>query len=497
MGYEEMMKDLRAAFGTGKTRSYEWRVSQLTALIKFVEENQKEINDALHKDLHKHHLESTVTETQMCISEAVDCINNLKEWMKPEKVRKTPLYLMDSAYIQSEPFGTILIIGAWNYPFQLTLLPLIGAIAAGNCVVLKPSEVSEATAKMLEDLLPKYVDNDCIKVINGGVPETTALLENRWDFIMYTGNSTVARIIMTAASKYLTPVLLELGGKSPVYVDKGCDLNIVANRLCWGKFVNAGQTCIAPDYVMCSKDIQDDLIDKVKQTIQEFYSENPKESESYGRIVNTRHWQRVQKLKAGGEIAFEGKDVEEEKYICPTVLKNVKLTDPIMKDEIFGPLLPILPVEDYNAAIDIINEREKPLALYLFTSNSKVTADFRNKTSSGALLVNDTMLHGGLNTLPFGGVGNSGMGRYHGKHSFDAFSHQKAVLEKALSMEKANSLRYPPYNDSKLGWLKWIMQKKVKKGGMFGFLPFMVMGAMFAMFAKKDIRDRFLQVFQK
>jgi len=377
-----------------------------------------------------------------------------------------------------------LIIGAWNYPFQLTILPVIGAIAAGNCVVIKPSELSEHTAKMLENLLPKYMDNDCIKVINGAVPETTALLNERWDFIMYTGNSMVAKIVMQAAAKHLTPVLLELGGKSPCYVDQSADLTTVARRLCWGKFCNAGQTCIAPDYVMCKPKIQNELIEKVREVITEFYSQNPKNSDSYGRIVNTRHWQRIQKLKAGCEVAVGGDDVEEEKYIAPTVLRDVKATDAVMQDEIFGPLMPIMPVEDHNEAIKYINDREKPLALYVFSTDKSMVSDFRDKTSSGAVLVNDTLIHGGLNTLPFGGVGGSGMGGYHGKHSFDAFSHKKAVLEKSLALDQVNQLRYPPYSDSKLGWLKWVMKKKVKKAGLMGFLPFMVLGGMFAMFVK-------------
>lgn len=482
--YEELMKDLRSTFASGRTRSYEWRVAQLKALMLFMEENEQKINDCLYEDLHKHQLETKVMETQMCMNDAIESLNNLKKWMAPEKVSKTALYMMDSAYIQSEPFGVMLVIGAWNYPFQLALLPVIGAIAAGNCVVLKPSELSEATAKLFEEYLPKYIDNDCIKVVNGGVPETTELLKHRWDFIMYTGNSMVARIVMAAASKHLTPVLLELGGKSPVYVDKDTDLDTVARRICWGKFANAGQTCIAPDYVMCPKEVQDELIDKVKKTIEEFYSKEPQKSESLGRIVNARHYQRIQMLKKGADIAMGGDDIEEEKYIAPTVLRDVKLTDPVMQDEIFGPLLPIMPVKDHAEAIQIINDREKPLSLYVFSNKKSIVTDFRDQTSSGALLINDTIVHGGLATLPFGGVGNSGMGRYHGKFSFDSFSHKKAVLEKSLGMDQVNQLRYPPYTDSKLGWLKWVLKKKVKKSGMFGFLPFMVMGTMIAMFFK-------------
>jgi len=483
--YDALLQKMRNAFNSGKTRSFSWRQKQLKGLLSLLEDNHDAINEALHQDLNKHFQESDVMETQMCIGEVIDTINSLGDWMKPEKVKKNILFMMDSAYIQNEPFGVTLVIGAWNYPIQLVILPLLGAIAAGNCCVVKPSELSEATAALLEKLIPKYLDNDCYQVVNGGIPETTALLEQRWDFIFYTGNSTVGKIIMTAACKHLTPVLLELGGKSPVYIDKDVDLQVVARRLCWGKFVNCGQTCVAPDYIMCPAELQEELISNCKTVLNEFYSNDAKESENYGRIVNKRHWQRIQKLKGTCEVAVGGGDIEEDRYIAPTILKNVQLSDAIMQEEIFGPLMPIMPVKDHNEAIQIINEKEKPLALYVFTNNKEVSQAFNSRTSSGAYLVNDTIMHGGLSTLPFGGVGNSGMGRgYHGKFSFDAFSHKKAVLEKSLALDQVNVLRYPPYSEKKLGWLNWIMKKKVKKAGLMGMLPFIVMGGMVAAFSQ-------------
>ncbi|CAL1533517.1 unnamed protein product [Lymnaea stagnalis] len=482
--YEQVVKDLRASYATGKTRSLQWRVAQLKAIIKLFEENESAIFEALFKDLHKNKAEAAIMETMLCVNDAVNAINNLNDWTKPEKVAKGAIYMMDNAYIMKEPLGVTLIIGAWNYPVQLTILPLIGAIAAGNCAVLKPSEMAEETARFLEEVVPKYLDNDCVRVINGGVKETTALLQVRFDHIFYTGNSVVGKIVMEAAAKYLTPVILELGGKSPVYVDKGTDLEIVARRLSWGKFCNAGQTCIAPDYVMCPKDIQEGLVEKVKSAIEEFYTKDPKSSDSYGRIINERHFQRLQRLKKGATAAYEGEDDEKERYIAPTVIPNVKLSDPIMQDEIFGPLMPIVPVTDHKEAIEIINGREKPLSLYVFTNNKSIGQEFRDRTSSGALLINDTVVHAGLTTLPFGGVGNSGIGSYHGKHSFNAFSHDKPVMEKSLALDQVNSMRYPPYTEKKLGWVKWLMAKKVKRQGFFSFMPFIAIGVIISMMFK-------------
>ncbi|KAL8581229.1 hypothetical protein ACOMHN_038329 [Nucella lapillus] len=482
--YGKMISAMRDVFRTGRTRNYEWRRNQLNGLLKMIEENESKLCEVLYQDLHKHKMESMVMELNMCRADVVTALDNLSDWTKPQMVQKGLLYKMDTAYIRNEPLGVTLVLGAWNYPVQLNLLPLIGAVAAGNCCILKPSEMAEKTAHLLEELLPKYVDQDCIKVVNGGVPETTALLAERFDFIFYTGSSTVGRIIMAAAAKYLTPVVLELGGKSPVYVDSGVDLSVVARRLMWGKFCNAGQTCVAPDYVMCTADIQEKLLVKLKELIPEFYTENPKTSDSYGRIINTRHFKRVQKLMEGATVAVGGEMDEAENYIAPTVLRDCKLSDPIMQEEVFGPLLPIVPVRDHLEAAERIADGEKPLAMYIFSNNSNVVRVLKENTSSGAFLVNDTMVHGGLCTLPFGGVGNSGMGSYHGKFTFDAFSHQRACLEKSLALESVNSLRYPPYTEKKMGWLKWIMVSKPRRGGLLGFFPFLILGAILAVFMK-------------
>ncbi|XP_025090313.1 aldehyde dehydrogenase family 3 member B1-like isoform X4 [Pomacea canaliculata] len=481
----KMIQGLRSIFRTGRTRSLKWRLAQLNSLIKLLDENGEKICQALFEDLHKHNMESYVMEINMCKNDAVFNINNLRSWMQPQQVPKGLLNKMDDAYIRYEPYGTALIIGAWNYPIQVTLLPLIGAIAAGNCVVLKPSELAPKVATLLEELIPKYLDQECIKVVNGGIPETTLLLEQRFDIIFYTGNTTVGRIVMAAASKYVTPVVLELGGKSPVFIDGNADMNVVARRIAWGKFCNAGQTCIAPDYVMCTVETQEKLLDKMKVVLEEFYTTNAQTSESFGRIINARHFQRVYKLMEGANIAIGGQTDESDLFIAPTVLRDVKLTDPVMQEEIFGPLLPIVPVRDHQEAIEIINDREKPLAMYIFSTDKGLVRTIKESTSSGGFCVNDTLIHAAVPTLPFGGVGNSGMGAYHGKFTFDTFSHKRGCLEKSLGLESFNSLRYPPYNEKKLGWLQWILVQKPRRTGLLGFFPFVVLGVFLAVFFKK------------
>ncbi|CAG2184578.1 ALDH [Mytilus edulis] len=477
--FTELVNGMKTAFRSGKTKSYEWRRQQLEGVLKLMDENREEITDALKKDLHKPKLEAVVFEIDFCRNDLIETMNNLKEWMKPEKVKKSLMNLMDTAYIKKEPYGVALVIGAWNYPIQLTIMPLFGALAAGNCVLLKPSEVSWNTAQLLEKLIPKYLDNDCVKVVNGGVAETTALLKERYDYVFYTGNTFVGKIVMKAASEYLTPVTLELGGKSPVYVDKNCDLKAVANRLMWGKTCNAGQTCIAPDYVMCTKDVQEQLIQSMKTTLGEFFPDDPSKSESYGRMT-------VKKMIDSNQdsIAIGGDTNEKDNYISPTILKDIKFTDAAMNEEIFGPVLPIIPVGNEDDAIEHIVSGEKPLAMYVFTNDNTVKDKFRNSTSSGGLVINDTMMHAGVMTLPFGGVGNSGMGAYHGKLTFDTFSHNRACLERELKMESLQSIRYPPYTQRKMGNIRWATTKKLKGRSLMSYVPFFVIGTIAAYIIK-------------
>jgi aldehyde dehydrogenase (NAD+) len=381
---------------------------------------------------------------------------NLRRYMKPEKVA-TPLPLQPGkSVIVREPLGVVLVISAWNYPIALAITPLAGALAAGNCAVLKPSEVAPKTSALLAELLPKYLDASAVEVIEGGVPETSELLAQRFDHIFYTGSTNVGRIVMTAAAKHLTPVTLELGGKSPCVIDRDVDLAVAARRVAWGKFYTTGQTCIAPDYVLCHAAVHDAFVAQLVATIREFWGDDPKASPDYGRVVNARHHKRLMGLIPGsGVLATGGQADEQDRYIAPTVLTDVLPDSKLMGEEIFGPILPVLKVDDMDAAIRFINARPKPLALYLFSSNERSYEAVVSRTSSGGLVHNHTIMHFAVQNLPFGGVGDSGMGAYHGRHSFDTFSHKKAVLKKPTGIDL--SLQYPPYTESKKSWLKRLL----------------------------------------
>ncbi|XP_069827872.1 aldehyde dehydrogenase family 3 member A2 [Dendropsophus ebraccatus] len=460
---KKIVNTARQAFATGKTRSLDFRIQQLQALKTMIVENDAEIKEALKADLHKNDCSAYSYEMMGLIAEIDLCIDNLYDWAAPQHVKKTLMTLGDEVYINYEPLGVVLVIGAWNYPLVVCLQPVVGAIAAGNAVVIKPSEVSEHTAKALEKFIPRYLDKELYPVVNGGVAETTELLAERFDHIFYTGNTNVGKIIMTAAAKFLTPVTLELGGKSPCYVDKDCDIDIASRRIAWGKFVNCGQTCIAPDYILCDKSIQGKLIEKMKESLKEYYGDNPKESPDYERIINKRHFNRVLNLLKGEKVAIGGEHDESTCYIAPTVLTDVKPEAKVMQEEIFGPLLPIINVKDVDEAIQFINKGEKPLALYAFANNKKVIKKMISQTSSGGVTGNDVFMHFTVAELPFGGVGHSGMGAYHGKHSFDTFSHKRSCLIKSLSMEGVNKLRYPPYSQKKVDWAKFILLGKMNK----------------------------------
>ncbi|XP_030684079.1 aldehyde dehydrogenase family 3 member A2 isoform X3 [Nomascus leucogenys] len=353
----------------------------------------------------------------------------------------------------------------------------------GNAVIIKPSELSENTAKILAKLLPQYLDQDLYIVINGGVEETTELLKQRFDHIFYTGNTAVGKIVMEAAAKHLTPVTLELGGKSPCYIDKDSDLDIVCRRITWGKYMNCGQTCIAPDYILCEASLQNQIVWKIKETVKEFYGENIKESPDYERIINLRHFKRILSLLEGQKIAFGGETDEATRYIAPTVLTDVDPKTKVMQEEIFGPILPIVPVKNVDEAINFINEREKPLALYVFSHNHKLIKRMIDETSSGGVTGNDVIMHFTLNSFPFGGVGSSGMGAYHGKHSFDTFSHQRPCLLKSLKREGANKLRYPPNSQSKVDWGKFFLLKRFNKEKL-GLLLLTFLGIVAAVLVK-------------
>ncbi|KAK8692213.1 hypothetical protein V6N13_075687 [Hibiscus sabdariffa] len=462
---KEVLKELRASFVAGKTKSYEWRVSQLTAILKMLQENEQPIVSALRDDLSKPELESSIFEIGMLRNSCRLALKEMKHWMKPEKAKTSLTTFPSSAEIVSEPLGVVLVISAWNYPFLLSLDPVVGAIAAGNAIVLKPSEIAPASSSLLAKLVADYMDGSCIKVVEGAVPETSALLEQKWDKIFYTGNGRIARIVMTAAAKHLTPVVLELGGKSPVIVDSDIDLKVATRRIIAGKWAcNNGQACISPDYIITTKDNAVKLVDSFKCELEQFYGKNPLDSKDLSCIVNSNHFDRLLKLldedKVSSKIAHGGERDETNLKIAPTILLDVPKNSLIMKEEIFGPLLPIIVVDKVEESFDVIKScGGKPLAAYLFTKNKKLTGKFVAEVSAGGLVVNDTTVHLAEHNLPFGGVGDSGMGSYHGKFSFDAFSHKKAVLYRGLGGDA--SLRYPPYTPGKLRLLQALLSGSI------------------------------------
>ncbi len=448
-----LVDDLRQSFRRGTTRPLAWRRRQLAALEALLKENVDELVATLQKDLGKPTLEAYTTDVAVVIGEARQALKKLASWTRPEKVR-TPLVQQPAkARILREPLGVVLIIAPWNYPVQLLLSPLVGALAAGNCVVLKPSEITAHTSAALARLVPKYLDPECITLIEGAVEETSALLEQRFDHIFYTGNGVVAKVVMEAAAKHLTPVTLELGGKSPCIVAADADLDVTARRIAWGKFLNAGQTCVAPDYVLAPEGRADELIEKIAGAVRDFYGDDPRKTSDYGRIASVRHHRRLMALmKDGGDVALGGESDEEERYIAPTILRNVASDSAIMTEEIFGPLLPVLEVKDVDEAIEFVNEREKPLALYVFTADAKTQEKVLEQTSSGGACVNATIWQLANPNLPFGGVGPSGMGSYHGRDSFEAFSHRKSVVTKSTRIDP--KIIYPPYTEGKTKLVK-------------------------------------------
>ena len=439
----ELVARLRSTFDSGKTRPLAWRRAQLEGLIRFAQENDQALIDALRADMGKPELEARVADVGQITIEAKLALKNLKKWTRPESAGTIPL--MGKSFVVRDPLGVVLIIAPWNYPVGLLLSPLVGAIAAGNAAVLKPSEVTAHTSAVLAELLPKYIDTEAIALVEGGVPETSALLEERFDHIMYTGNGSVAKVVMEAAVKNLTPVTLELGGKSPCIVDRTADLKVAARRIAWGKFMNAGQTCIAPDYILAEESIEEELIGETKKSVEAFYSGDTRDNPDYTRIVNSKHHERVSRLIEGQEVAFGGETRAEDCYIEPTVLRNVSPDSPVMQSEIFGPVLPVLRIKDVDQAIQFVNQGEKPLALYLFSSDSSAEERVLGSTSSGGVTINGTIMHIANSKMPFGGVGPSGMGAYHGRHTFETFSHRKAVLKRGFRFDL--KMMYPPYTE--------------------------------------------------
>ena len=438
-----LVEDVRRFFDTGGTRPIAWRRKQLERLLALVTERETELCEAVAADFGKPRFEAWATETGFVASDVKHTLAKLARWMRPERAPTNLTAMPGSSRIVREPLGCVLIIAPWNYPIQLVLSPLAAALAAGNCAVLKPSELTPHVSAVLAKLVPEYLDRQAVRVVGGAVDETTALLRERWDHIFFTGGGTVGRVVMEAAAKHLTPVTLELGGKSPCIVDDDVDMETAARRIVWGKFLNAGQTCIAPDYLLVNRQIKPALLAAMQQAIHEFYGEDPAQSPDYGRIVNDRHFGRLSQLLQDGQLVTGGIVDPAQRYIAPTILDQVGLDTAVMQDEIFGPILPVLDYGDIGEAIALIKARPKPLALYLFTRNAALQESVLTQTSSGGVCINDTVMQIAPSSLPFGGVGQSGMGSYHGKASFDGFSHYKSIMVKNFWFDI--NWRYAPY----------------------------------------------------
>ncbi len=443
--------ELRATFESGKTQGYAWRLQQLGRLERMLEEHRQDLLGALEADLGKSRHEGWVAELIVCPAEVAHAKKHLRSWMAPVKVPTPKVLQPAKCSVRPEPLGVALILGPWNYPLQLMLLPLVGALSAGNCAVLKPSELAAHSSHLLAELVPRYLDQDSVRVVEGGAEVAGSLLQERFDHIFFTGSDVVARTVMSAAARHLTPVTLELGGKSPAIVERSADLGVTANRIAWGKFVNAGQTCVAPDYVLVERPVEEALLAQLIRAIRQFYGDDPRQSPDYGRIVNERHHQRLVRLLEGCSVMHGGEHDPASRYIAPTLLRGMRPDSAVMTEEIFGPLLPVLPVDSIGDALSFVNARPRPLALYVFTRDRAVAERVLGATSSGGACVNDAVVHLGVHDLPFGGVGESGFGAYHGRHGFETFSHRKGILDKSFQLDL--DLRYPPYDEQKVKWL--------------------------------------------
>jgi aldehyde dehydrogenase (NAD+) len=458
LDFSGLVGELRSTFDARLTRSLQWRHEQLSQMEKMLVENEDDFLAALAADVGKPSIEGWVTDVAFARGEIKLLNSKLEKWTADEKVRMPMTVQPATGRIVREPLGVALVIAPWNYPIQLLLVPMAAAIASGCVVVGKPSELAPASSAALARLAPKYLDPRAIAIVEGGIAESDALLRERWDTIFYTGNGHVARVIARAAAEHLTPVTLELGGKSPVIVDRDADLKVAANRIVWGKFLNAGQTCVAPDHVLVHEAVRDELTDRMTNAIAAMYGSDPQQSPDYARIVNARHFARLEGLMARGvSIASGGRTDAGDRYIEPTLMADVAADAPVMEEEIFGPLLPIIGVSDVDAAIDRVNAGDKPLALYAFSRDPKTLDHVVAHTSSGGVALNHVVLQLLPPGLPFGGVGQSGTGAYHGRANIDAFSHRKSVLAKPTRMDPP--LLYPPFTRVK----KWIIRQAMTR----------------------------------
>ncbi|WP_436513144.1 aldehyde dehydrogenase [Clostridium thermobutyricum] len=454
---KKVFLDQKEFFKTGKTKNIDFRIDALKKLKKAIKENEEDFLIALNKDLGKSKFEGYATEIGIVYDEINIHLKNLRYWVRKKKVKSSIIYFPSKNYIYKEPYGVALIIGPFNYPFQLVIAPLIGAISAGNCAVIKPSESSLNTSLLLEKVINKTFQGNYIKVVapTEGKEAVTELINTPYDYIFFTGSVGVGKIVMEAAAKNLTPLTLELGGKSPCIVDKDSKIELAAKRIVWGKLLNAGQTCVAPDYLMVHKDIKDELLKKLVEEIEKQYGKDIKNNEEYPRIIRERDTEKLKEYFNDGKIYYGGEYDISDRFIHPTILTDVQANSPVMENEIFGPILPVIEFSDIDEAINFVNSRPKPLALYYFSESSSNIEKVLKDTTSGGVTINDTVIHVAQTSLPFGGVGNSGMGDYHGKASFETFSHSRSVVKRGTFIEF--NIRFAPFKD-KIKLLKKVMK---------------------------------------
>lgn len=453
MDFQNILSDQRNLFNSQKTKNLKFRKMYLEKLKEVLLKNDELLYDSIYKDFGKSKFDTFTTEISFVLKDIDYFLKNLNSLAKPKKVRTNLANQLGSSKIYPEPLGCTLVIGAWNYPYQLSLSPVVAALAAGNTCILKPSEIAENTMKAMAKIINENFPKDYFYVAEGGIEETTEILKLKFDKIFFTGSPKVGQIIYEAAAKHLTPVTLELGGKSPAIVTSSANFEVAAKRIVWGKFLNAGQTCVAPDYILVDEKVKDSFLDSLQSYIQKFNYHS--DSENYTQIINQRNFDRLVNLIDQEKVYFGGKTDAAKRYIEPTIMHDVTWNDKVMQEEIFGPILPVLTFKNFNEALLQIAAYEKPLSAYLFSDNSEEKEEFTTKISFGGGCINDVVMHLSNDYLPFGGVGNSGIGNYHGKYGFDAFSHQKAVLDRATWGEP--DLKYPPYNDKKLNWIKKLL----------------------------------------
>lgn len=453
MDFQNILKEQREFFNSQKTKNLSFRKMYLEKLRDVILKNEELLYEAISKDFGKSKFETYAVEISFVLKDIDYFLKNLKSLSRPKRVGTNIANQFGSSKIHPEPLGCTLVIGAWNYPYQLSLSPMVAALAAGNTCILKPSEIAENTMKAMSKIINENFPKEYLHVIEGGIEETTEILKLKFDKIFFTGSTKVGKIVYEAAAKNLTPVILELGGKSPVIVTSEANFEVAAKRIVWGKFLNSGQTCVAPDYILVDEKVKDSFLDSLKSYIQKFNYQP--DSEHYTRIINDRNFDRLINLIDQEKVFFGGKYDAAKRFIEPTIMNNVTWDDAVMKEEIFGPILPVLTFKNFNEALLQIGAHEKPLSAYLFTNDSEEKENFISKISFGGGCINDVAMHLSNDSLPFGGVGNSGMGNYHGKFGFEAFSHQKSILDRATWGEP--DLKYPPYTEKKLNWIKKLL----------------------------------------